>query len=65
MIELVAHDFSSKKIAFSGGVFQNVFLVDLIEEMLGKKYDLIFHKQLSPNDESISFGQMAYEMRNR
>ena len=65
MIELVAHDFSSRKIAFSGGVFQNVFLVDLIEEMLEKKFDLIFHKQLSPNDESISFGQMAFEMRNR
>jgi hydrogenase maturation protein HypF len=65
MIELVAHDFSSKRIAFSGGVFQNVFLVDLIEEMLEKKYNLIFHRQLSPNDESISFGQMAFEMRNR
>lgn len=47
-----------RKIAFSGGVFQNALLVDLIIDRL-KDYDLFFHKELSPNDENISFGQMA------
>ena len=48
------------KIAFSGGVFQNALLVDLIIEMLQHKRQLYFHIQLSPNDECISMGQMAW-----
>lgn len=48
--------------AFSGGVFQNSLLVDLIQ----KKYDssnirLCFHCQLPANDESISYGQLAHQ----
>ena len=49
-----------KKIAFSGGVFQNAFLVDLIFELMCEDFELFFHKQLSPNDECIGFGQIAY-----
>jgi hydrogenase maturation protein HypF len=48
------------KIAFSGGVFQNALLVDLLEEELGGTFELYFHQQLSPNDESIALGQLAY-----
>lgn len=47
-------------IAFSGGVFQNSVLVDLIRQQLSRDYHLYFHKQLSPNDENISFGQLAH-----
>lgn len=47
-------------IAFSGGVFQNALLVDLLISELGEKFRLFFHKTLSPNDECISFGQLAY-----
>lgn len=61
MIELVAEKYEINKIAFSGGVFQNVFLIDLIEEILGNNYELFFHQQLSPNDECISFGQLMVE----
>ncbi len=50
-----------RKIAFSGGVFQNGLLVDLIKELLSDKYELYFHRQLSPNDECIGFGQLAYD----
>jgi hydrogenase maturation protein HypF len=49
------------KMAFSGGVFQNGLLVDLIQKTLGHTYELYFHKQLSPNDECIGFGQIAYD----
>lgn len=52
---------SVNKIAFSGGVFQNAMLVDLIHKVLDDKYDLYFHQQLSPNDECIAFGQLAYD----
>lgn len=64
MIELVAEAYGVKRIACSGGVFQNGFLIDLIEERLEDSYELIYHKQLSPNDECIAFGQLAYEEIN-
>lgn len=47
-----------KKITFSGGVFQNGWLVDLLHLFLEPDYELYFHKHISPNDESISFGQL-------
>jgi hydrogenase maturation protein HypF len=48
------------KIAFSGGVFQNTLLLDMIDAHLSPDYQLYTHRQLSPNDENISFGQWAY-----
>ena len=48
------------ELAFSGGVFQNALLVDLLHSILPKPFQLYFHEQLSPNDENISFGQMVY-----
>jgi hydrogenase maturation protein HypF len=47
-------------IACSGGVFQNTTLVDMLIELAPKKIKLYFHKELSPNDENISFGQLMY-----
>lgn len=46
------------RVAFSGGVFQNALLVDLVTQRL-KGYEIFFHRELSPNDENISFGQLA------
>ena len=59
VIEDISKKENTKNIAFSGGVFQNALLVSLIEEKLGEKYNLYFHKQLSPNDECIPFGQIV------
>ncbi len=47
-------------IAASGGVFQNTTLVDMLLELAQKDLKLYFHKELSPNDENISFGQLQY-----
>lgn len=47
-------------LAFSGGVFQNALLVHLIQQQLGDRYELYFHQQLSPNDECLSVGQLAW-----
>src|SRR5690606_37422208 len=57
---IVAENIGCRKIAFSGGVFQNALLVDMIQHHSGGEYELFFHKELSPNDENISFGQMVY-----
>jgi hydrogenase maturation protein HypF len=50
--------FDMQNVVFSGGVFQNSLLVDLIYIRLNEKYSVYFHKELSPNDESIPFGQL-------
>jgi len=47
------------KLAFSGGVFQNAVLVELLIQKMSGTYTLYFHEALSPNDENISLGQMA------
>jgi hydrogenase maturation protein HypF len=59
-IARASNHFFIDKIAFSGGVFQNALLVDMIIEMLQHKRQIYFHVQLSPNDECISLGQMAW-----
>lgn len=56
----VAKSENIRKVGFSGGVFQNTLLIDLIITKLGGEFDLLFHKDLSPNDENISFGQLIY-----
>jgi hydrogenase maturation protein HypF len=60
LVKIVAHNLQLQKIAFSGGVFQNAVLVDLLYQHLGQIHQLYFHQNLSPNDENISFGQMVY-----
>ncbi len=64
VIDLVAQQAHVEKICYSGGVFQNSLLVDWMQKVLGNKYDLYFHKNLSPNDENISFGQFVYHDNN-
>lgn len=59
-IEMIAGQNGIENIAFSGGVFQNSLLVDMIIQLLDTKFNLLFHRRLSPNDENISFGQMVY-----
>lgn len=58
-VKIMANKFNIKRLTFSGGVFQNAVLVDLLIHHLSKDFELFFHKNLSPNDESISFGQIC------
>jgi hydrogenase maturation protein HypF len=52
------HDTGIKKIALSGGVFQNEVLLTLMENKLRKKnFEVYSHSKLPTNDGSISFGQ--------
>jgi hydrogenase maturation protein HypF len=62
-IMIIANRYGFKKLAFSGGVFQNGVLVDLICDRSNNSWDLYFHNELSPNDENISFGQLIYAMQ--
>ena len=56
----IARLLNIQKIAFSGGVFQNTLLLEMAQYLLAPDHELYFHRQLSPNDENISFGQWAY-----
>jgi hydrogenase maturation protein HypF len=55
----VARQQNCDTLAFSGGVFQNALLNELITHMLSGEFELLFHRELSPNDECIGFGQLA------
>lgn len=57
-VELAAQKTGTREIAFSGGVFQNSLLVDLLIHRLNSDFQLYFHRELSPNDENISYGQL-------
>ncbi|GAC1596867.1 MAG: hypothetical protein NVS3B25_21500 [Hymenobacter sp.] len=64
IIRQVADGRPLKRLAFSGGVFQNALLVDLLIDQLGDDYALLFHQHLAPNDECISFGQLFASIQN-
>lgn len=55
----VAETANIQTIAFSGGVFQNSLLVDFILHQANESHQLYFHRDLPPNDENISFGQLV------
>lgn len=59
IIEDIASKSGARSITFSGGVFQNGLLVEMIVEHLDEKFNLYFHQDLSPNDECISYGQLV------
>ncbi len=60
MVKEVATRHNVTEIAFSGGVFQNAILIDMIIDIVGGDFKLYFHRELAPNDENISFGQLMY-----
>ena len=53
---------SVTKIALSGGVFQNALLVHLIHRINPGSFEFYFHRELSPNDENIAYGQLMYHL---
>jgi hydrogenase maturation protein HypF len=56
----VAEIQDQKRIALSGGVFQNTILIDMLKELGKNKFELYFNSNLAPNDENISYGQIMY-----
>lgn len=60
VVAAVARQTNLYQLAFSGGVFQNALLVDWLRHDLGDTHHLLFHRDLSPNDECIAYGQLAH-----
>jgi hydrogenase maturation protein HypF len=62
-IRAVAEATDAQRVALTGGCFQNALLHDLAEDALGTSgFTVLAHRELSPNDNSISAGQ-AYAAR--
>jgi hydrogenase maturation protein HypF len=59
LVKTMSLKLNIQHIALSGGVFQNAVLVDLIKKQISPDQSLFLHRQLSPNDECISFGQLC------
>lgn len=51
-----------RKVALSGGVFQNSVLCDMVLDVSIGRFETFFNVNLAPNDENISFGQMMYHL---
>jgi len=49
-----------RNLALSGGVFQNSLLADLCHQYATEDMIIYTHCELSPNDENISYGQLAF-----
>jgi len=50
-----------KKVALSGGVFQNDPLVGRIKEKLQREgFEVLTHSQVPPNDGGLSLGQAVF-----
>lgn len=58
----IADSYQIKKIACSGGVFQNTTLLDMIIDLLPEDVELFLNHEMSPNDENIAFGQLFYHL---
>lgn len=60
MCKLIRNDTFLNKVALSGGVFQNSYLLEkLIFKLEKEKFIVYTHKVIPPNDEGVSLGQIA------
>ena len=58
MCQLVSKDAGTKRVALSGGVFQNRLLLRLTTAALQREgFEVLTHRLVPPNDGGISLGQ--------
>jgi hydrogenase maturation protein HypF len=65
LVYQISDIYECNQLAFSGGVFQNALLVDTLLALNKGERLLYFQKNVSPNDEGISLGQLAYYLNEK
>ncbi|MCS7180007.1 MAG: carbamoyltransferase HypF, partial [bacterium] len=65
MCKILRNERDINKVAISGGVFQNMFLLkDTYKKLKNEKFDVLIHKRVPTNDGGISLGQAIYGIFN-
>lgn len=63
VVEKYAKEYSEYNISLSGGVFQNLLLLDMMSEKLKERgFRVLRHSMIAPNDGGIALGQAFYGM---
>ncbi|MBI4645381.1 MAG: carbamoyltransferase HypF [Bacteroidia bacterium] len=66
VVQKMNKDLEINKVALSGGVFQNRYILTKTEEMLSKKgYQVFTHSKVPSNDGGIALGQIAIAGKRR
>lgn len=60
---ILSEEYSIYNICFSGGVFQNRFLVNSINNVFDKRYRIFLNSKVPSNDGGIALGQIYYAIR--
>jgi hydrogenase maturation protein HypF len=60
VVDKLAGEYGIKTVALSGGVFQNIKLLEgLLSEFQDRDYNVLFHQKFPTNDGGVSLGQAA------
>lgn len=59
MVRRLAKMTGVRKVALSGGVFQNITLLEQVVGLLEPEHTVLLHRQVPPNDGGLAFGQAA------
>ena len=66
VVKIISQKSGIKKVALSGGTFQNKYLSEkILNELSGEKYFVYFHNQVPPNDGGQALGQVAVAAARR
>ncbi len=61
-VKKISKIYKNKNVVLSGGVFQNTVLLSLTIDLLKSGgFNVLFHKNISPNDSGIALGQVFYK----
>lgn len=64
MVQRMSRITGIKKVALSGGVFQNKTLLDCVAARLPDEYSMLLNRKVPPNDGGLSLGQAAVAIAN-
>lgn len=57
MVRQISNSYKIKKVALSGGVFQNILLLKQVIKGLNHDFTILLNRQVPPNDGGLSLGQ--------
>ena len=65
LLDRLSRESGLRTVAFSGGVFQNALLLELLLAQIGESYRVLLGHHVPPNDGGVAYGQAAVALSNR